>query len=240
MSLAGLSSIPSNTSSNPTDFLTTRRQDASQLFSALENGDLAGAQSAYTQLAALSKSGSGGPYTGPKLTSDFAAIGQALQNGDLTGAQDAALQFGQDLIAANQKIRSREIASPVPPQSPSVVVNLSGSADAAASATSGSAATATALAPVASGSTSSSGTTGSGAAPEIVINLGGANGTPSIDLNIDGSQIEISLANAAGGNSPSAIDLNFGSAAAGSQIEINLANNNSSNSPQAFGINVVA
>lgn len=122
MSLAGINSLASTPGTGSSEFNTIRKQDSNQLFSALENGDLSGAQSAYSQLAALNDKGSGGPYIGPKLSSDFAAIGQALQNGDLTGAQEASLQFGQDLLAANEKLHGGN-GNPQP--TPSVVVNLS-------------------------------------------------------------------------------------------------------------------
>lgn len=246
MSVAGITSL-ANVSTNPSNFVSTRRQDANQLFSALENGDLAGAQAAYTQLASLSKTSNGGPYTGPKLSSDFAAIGQALQNGDLTGAQEAALQFGQDLLAANQKLHGGNGGAQ---QNPSVVVNLSGLINqvnpndaaaipvAATSSANSGAATSASSGNATASSTSAPGTTGS--TPEIVINLSGANG-PTLDLNVDGSQIEISLANGSSGNSPSTIDLNFGGGvAAGSPIEISLGNGNSTNPSQTLGISLLA
>lgn len=253
MSLAGITSLASTPGAGTSEFNTIRKQDANQLFSALENGDLSGAQAAYSQLAALNNKGSGGPYIGPKLSSDFAAIGQALQNGDLTGAQEASLQFGQDLLAANEKLHGGN-GNPQP--TPPVVVNLSGLIDqvspnnanstpvAATPSTNTAAAT-----PVASttGSTaptptsnSTGGTNNAGNTPEIVINLGGANG-PTLDLNVDGSQIEISLGGASGTtNSPSTIDLSLGGAAGGSPIEINFGNSNSANPSQAFGISILA
>ena len=245
MSLAGISSLASTSGIIANEFNTVRKQDSNQLFSALENGDLKGAQAAYSQLAALNDKGSGGPYIGPKLSSDFAAIGQALQNGDLAGAQEAALQFGQDLLAANEKLRGGNGGTQQ--TTPSVVVNLSGLIDqvnpnnaaatpvAATSSTNSSAATSVSWGNATPSSTSTSGTTG--ATPEIVINLGGPNG-PSLDLNLNGSEIEISLANGSGNNSASTIDLNFGGGATGSPIEISFGNNTSTNpSP---GISVVA
>ncbi len=249
MSLAGINSLASTPGTGSSEFNTIRKQDSNQLFSALENGDLSGAQSAYSRLAALNDKGSGGPYIGPKLSSDFAAIGQALQNGDLTGAQEASLQFGQDLLAANEKLHGGN-GNPQP--TPSVVVNLSrlidevnpnnaNSTPAAATPSTNS----TAPTPVTSttGSTPTSSSTGSttaGTTPEIVINLGGANG-PTLDLNVGGSQIEISLAGANGTtNSPPTIDLNFGGAANGSPIELNLGNGNSTNPAQAIGISILA
>jgi len=261
MSLAGITSLASQTSTNPSNFVTTRRQDANQLFSALENGDLSGAQTAYNKLASLSSTTNGGPYNGPKLSSDFAAIGQALQNGDLTGAQEAGLQLGQDLLAANQRIHGGGGGSNGGnanlQETPSVIINLSGLVDqvnpnnatispvAATSSTTSAAATPVASTTGTTPATSStsgttSGTSNTGTPPEIVINLGGANG-PTVDLNVDGSQIEISLAGPAGsGNAPSAIDLNFGAAANGSPIQLNLGDASSTNPAQAIGISILA
>ena len=72
-------------------FYQTRQADLKQLGSALQSGDLNGAQQTYNALAAL---GQGGPFANsePFTTSrgkDFEAIGQALQSGDLAGAQAA-------------------------------------------------------------------------------------------------------------------------------------------------------
>jgi hypothetical protein len=248
MSLAGITSLASTPAAGSSEFNTIRKQDSNQLFSALENGDLSGAQAAYSKLAALNNKGSGGPYIGPKLSSDFAAIGQALQNGDLTGAQEASLQFGQDLLAANEKLHGGN-----PQPTPPAVVNLSGLIDevnpknvnstpvAATPSTNSTTPT-----PVASttGSTPTSSsiasTSATGTTPEIVINLGGTNG-PTLDLNVGGSQIEISLAGASGAtNSPSTIDLNFGGTTNASPIELTLGNSNSSNPAQSIGISILA
>jgi hypothetical protein len=73
-------------------FYQTRQSDLKQLGSALQSGDLAGAQQAYSALAAL---GQDGPFANSATFSKsnraqaFDAIGQALQAGDLAGAQAA-------------------------------------------------------------------------------------------------------------------------------------------------------
>ena len=73
-------------------FYQNRQTDVKQLGSALQSGDLNGAQQAYNALVALGK---GGPFAGSEAFSNssrgqaFTAIGQALQSGDLAGAQAA-------------------------------------------------------------------------------------------------------------------------------------------------------
>ncbi len=67
------------------------RQDFQQLASALQSGDLSGAQTAYSSIQQLlqantNSSSSSSPNT---LQSDFAALGQALSSGSLTQAQSA-------------------------------------------------------------------------------------------------------------------------------------------------------
>ena len=59
-----------------------RKQDMKDLMAALQSGDLAAAQKAYS---ALSPKGGSGRTDGP-----LAQIGQALQNGDVAGAQQVA------------------------------------------------------------------------------------------------------------------------------------------------------
>jgi DNA-binding FadR family transcriptional regulator len=84
------------------------KQDFQQLASALQSGDLSGAQSAYSNIQQLlgansgssaSTTSSNGPST---LQNDFAALGQALQSGDLSTAQSAFSQLQSDFQAARQ------------------------------------------------------------------------------------------------------------------------------------------
>ena len=68
----------------------SRRQSEDQigreLEQALQNGDLSGAEQAYTQLAAFGANNSG-PFADPTLKADFQALGQDLASGNLAQAQ---------------------------------------------------------------------------------------------------------------------------------------------------------
>ncbi len=98
-------------------FYQNRQADVKQLGSALQNGDLNGAQQAYKALAALGQSGPFGnsePFSKSSRAQAFEAVGQALQSGDLAGAQAA--------FAALTGTNSSEGTSQA---TPSAVVNLS-------------------------------------------------------------------------------------------------------------------
>jgi len=90
-------------------FRQQRRGDLLQLGQALQSGDLAAAQTAFSALTALGQSGpyqNGQTFARADRNQDFQAIGQALQAGDLAGAQSAfsnlASSFGsQDPQAQN-------------------------------------------------------------------------------------------------------------------------------------------
>jgi hypothetical protein len=71
-------------------FYQNRQTDLKQLGSALQSGDLAGAQQAYNTLAALGQSGpfaNSEPFSKSSRVQAFNAIGEALQAGDLARAQ---------------------------------------------------------------------------------------------------------------------------------------------------------
>src|SRR5271168_758738 len=73
-------------------FYQSRQSDLKQLGSALQSGDLNGAQQAFNALAALGQNGpfaSSEPFSKSNRAQAFEAIGQALQSGDLAGAQAA-------------------------------------------------------------------------------------------------------------------------------------------------------
>ncbi len=98
-------------------FYQNRQADVKQLGSALQSGDLNGAQQAYNALAALAQSGpfaSSEPFSKSSRAQAFEAVGQALQSGDLAGAQAA--------FATLTGKNSSEGASQA---APSAVVNLS-------------------------------------------------------------------------------------------------------------------
>ena len=70
------------------------RQDFGQLVSALNSGDLSGAQQAYSALSQLQGNGQG-PNPSNPLSQALAQIGQALQNNNLNGAQQALAALQQ-------------------------------------------------------------------------------------------------------------------------------------------------
>ena len=71
-------------------FYHTRQTDLKQLGTALQSGNLSGAQQAYQSLAVLGDSGpfaNSEPFGNSTRAQDFNALGEALQAGDLTRAQ---------------------------------------------------------------------------------------------------------------------------------------------------------
>lgn len=74
-------------------------QDYSQLANSLQNGNLAGAQSAYSNLQQLIQAYQGPSNSDSAIQNDFAALGQDLQNGNLTGAQTEFSQLQNDIQA---------------------------------------------------------------------------------------------------------------------------------------------
>jgi hypothetical protein len=104
MSISALSSNLVNDLSQQQNPFRQIRQDFNQLASALQSGDLSGAQSAFSSLQQLlqgrqSNASSNGPST---IQTDFASLGQALQSGDLNQAQNVFSQLQKDLQAARQ------------------------------------------------------------------------------------------------------------------------------------------
>jgi hypothetical protein len=112
-------------------FYQTRQTDLKQLGGALQNGDLATAQQAYSALQSL---GQNGPFSNSQAFSNtnraqaFAALGQALQSGDLAGAQSA-------FAALTSKTNNSASATDT---TPAAIVNFSGSQPGAAAPASGS------------------------------------------------------------------------------------------------------
>jgi hypothetical protein len=185
-------------------YFQTRGSDLKQLGQALKSGDLAGAQTAYTNIVALGQKGpfaGGDPFKINQREQDFAGVGQALQAGDLAGAQQA---FGS--LISTFKARPLD---PPPPSStgPAVVLNLGNSGGAPTGPSSG---------PITSG-------------PEIVLNIGpgnsgGSSGPEQITLNIasaanGGEQISLSVGSQ--GSSPEQIQFNL-PANSNEQIVLNL------------------
>jgi hypothetical protein len=106
MPISALSSNLVNDLSQQQNPFRQIRQDFNQLASALQSGDLSGAQSAFSNLQQLlqgRQTGSNASSNGPStIQTDFAAVGQALQSGDLNQAQNIFSQLQKDLQAARQ------------------------------------------------------------------------------------------------------------------------------------------
>jgi hypothetical protein len=128
MSTAAVSSSSLN---QQLQYFQTRQNDLKELGQALGSGDLASAQTAYSDIVALGQNGpfaGGNPFKINQREQDFTAIGQALQSGDLAGAQQAFAALKSD-GRNSQRGGSRTIAPPSPsPASssgPEIVLNLS-------------------------------------------------------------------------------------------------------------------
>lgn len=111
MSIAGISSLNlsnvSQASSTPASLRSQEDTAGRQLEQALQAGDLAGAQQAYSTLSAFGPNNSG-PFTNPALRSQFAAVGQAIQSGDLAGAQQAIAKLGKNLLIRDYHIAQQD------------------------------------------------------------------------------------------------------------------------------------
>ena len=94
MSISSISSA--QTSYQPSSSQSAFRQDFGQLVSALNSGNLSGAQQAFATLSNLQRNGQG-PGSNPNspFSQALSQIGQALQNGDLGGAQQALASLQQ-------------------------------------------------------------------------------------------------------------------------------------------------
>jgi DNA-binding FadR family transcriptional regulator len=107
-----VSSVSSNSSLTQTDWRNVMKQwkqDFKQLATALQSGDLTGAQKAFQALQQLQQSnqpggqssnGQPGSSSNNPIQNDFAALGKALSSGDLSGAQSAFSQLQTDMQAA--------------------------------------------------------------------------------------------------------------------------------------------
>ena len=98
------------------------RQDFKNLATALQSGDLSGAQDAFSALQhALQsvqqnrQSQSQSSSTQDKFSADIAALGKALEAGDLTAAQDAFKQLQQDMQAVVVTIALMPHKTPIAP-----------------------------------------------------------------------------------------------------------------------------
>ena len=92
-------------------------QNFKALSSAIQSGDLSGAQSAFAtllqQIQSASQAHGGTSLFGQNsaIGKDFQAIGSALQSGDVSGAQSAMASFKQDLKAARHHHHAQGVDS---------------------------------------------------------------------------------------------------------------------------------
>jgi hypothetical protein len=205
-------------------YFQQRSSDQQTLGKALSSGDLASAQQAFNAIQSLGQDGpfaSGNAYKISQRQQDFAAVGQALQAGDLQGAAQAFAELQATFQRAPQP--QTQAATP---QSPAVVVNLSGQP-------SGS--------PVGSGSQLAQPSPTGGS--EIVVNLG--NVTPGEQINIGvssgsngGEQVTIGVASQQG-QTPEQVTFNL-NPNSNQEIVLNLFSSATSSSPQSSGVSVTA
>jgi hypothetical protein len=126
MSIASISSL--NSSQLPSQTTSLRQQEdqaGRQLEQAIQSGDLAGAQQAYNALAAFGPNNSG-PFSNPKLASQFAAVGQALQAGDLGAAQTAINTLGKNLLKQDIQIVRQDFKAGGEAGAQQAIANLEG------------------------------------------------------------------------------------------------------------------
>jgi DNA-binding FadR family transcriptional regulator len=74
-----------------------RKTDWQSLASALQSGDLTGAQQAFSSLQAMQTGGNQGASSTSPISSDFTALGKAIQSGDLNAAQTAFQKLQTDM-----------------------------------------------------------------------------------------------------------------------------------------------
>jgi hypothetical protein len=112
MSVSGISSTNNLNQSDWQSIFSQSQQYFNALSQALQSGNLAGAQNAFSSLQQLAPNSSQNSATTTSanatssangtssIGSDFSALGQALQSGDLAGAQKAFAQLQQDMQTA--------------------------------------------------------------------------------------------------------------------------------------------
>jgi hypothetical protein len=188
MSTAAVSS--SSISQQLQQYFQTRTTDLRQLGQALQSGNLSAAQTAFSNIATLGKSGpvaNGNPFYSSQREQDFTAIGQALQSGDLAGAQQALEALRNTVgkgtgVGQNPPIANpiSPVANPVSSVGPEVIINLSNGGGSPVSPSG-------AAAPTFTTAAASNG-------PEIILNLADNSGSTSPE------QITINISDAANGS----------------------------------------
>lgn len=114
MAISGVSSTINAYQSNVQSTYKQRQQDVQNLASALQSGDLPGAQTAFAALQKLrpggqTRNGQQGNSSTSPISRDFSALGNALQSGDIAGAQSAFATLQKDV----QSLQHGQGGSPV-------------------------------------------------------------------------------------------------------------------------------
>jgi hypothetical protein len=125
MSIASISSLNSLQLSQPSPLRSQEDQAGRQLEQAIQSGDLAGAQQAFSALSAFGPNNSG-PFTSPALSSQFAAVGQALQAGDLGAAKQAVNTLGKNLLTQDFDIARQDFKAGGASGAQQAIANLEG------------------------------------------------------------------------------------------------------------------
>lgn len=122
MSISALSSTLVGDLSQQQNPFRQVRQDFRQLASALQNGDLTEAQSAYANIQQVlgTNAGSSNSSGSNTLENDFSALGQALSAGNLSQAQSAFSQLQTDAAAGPGQGATAATDQYTPSQSPIV------------------------------------------------------------------------------------------------------------------------
>jgi hypothetical protein len=107
MAIAGIGSTLNAYQPHVQSNFKQRQQDVQNLASALQSGDLTGAQTAFAALQKLRQgqqtpSGQQGNNATNPIRTDFTALGKALQSGDISGAQSAFATLQKDVQSLQQ------------------------------------------------------------------------------------------------------------------------------------------
>ena len=197
-------------------YFQNRSSDLRQLSQALNAGDLAGAQQAFSAIQTLAQSSpfaNSDAFAISQRQQDFSAVGQAIQSGNLAGAQQAFPQLKSTFSGHHHHHGSRVVNPPAP----AATVSLSAAATNASSANNPSSGASASVNP------------GNGAGSEqITINLSNISSGQQLTIGISEQQ----------GQGPE-ITINFGQNRS-QQTPATLPAPSSSASSQGSALNVVA
>jgi hypothetical protein len=107
VAISGVGSNANTYQPNVQSTYKQRQQDFQNLASALQSGDLTGAQTTFAALQKLqqgrqTQSGQQGNSSTNPISTDITALGKALQSGDISGAQSAFATLQKDFQSLQQ------------------------------------------------------------------------------------------------------------------------------------------